>query len=191
MHLRKPSPASVIAVLALFFAMGGTALAAHHYLITSTSQIKPSVLTKLKGNAGKNGAQGPAGAAGAAGAQGPAGPTTLSALTSVTGSTVDVPTGKVEGASAFCPAGSHAVSGGGSSSIAGIDVSELGTGRQSWFIIVENTTGITLEIHAEAQCSGAGQAVAASVPSAAHTRAERQVHQLVAKLTAVRQASER
>ena len=42
MHLRKPSPAGVIAGLALFFALGGTALATSHYLITSTSQIKPS-----------------------------------------------------------------------------------------------------------------------------------------------------
>ena len=42
MHIRKPSPGTAIALLALFFAMGGTAIAAHHYLITKTSQIKPS-----------------------------------------------------------------------------------------------------------------------------------------------------
>jgi hypothetical protein len=65
--VRRPSPATIIASLALFFAFGGTAIAAKHYLITSTSQIKPSVLAKLKGKAGK---QGPAGATGATGAQG-------------------------------------------------------------------------------------------------------------------------
>jgi hypothetical protein len=66
---------TVIACLALFFALGGTAIAAQHYLITSTSQIKPSVLAKLKGDAGATGAQGPAGAAGAAGPAGPTGAT--------------------------------------------------------------------------------------------------------------------
>ena len=72
------SYANVTATLALFFAMSGGALAASHYLITSTKQIKPSVLTALKGRAGATGAAGPAGPAGAtgtAGATGPAGTT--------------------------------------------------------------------------------------------------------------------
>jgi hypothetical protein len=56
----------LIATVALVFAMTGGAFAAK-YLITSTRQISPSVLKKLKGNAG------PAGAPGAPGAQGPAG----------------------------------------------------------------------------------------------------------------------
>jgi hypothetical protein len=56
-----------IATVALVFAMTGGAFAAK-YLITSTKQISPSVLKKLKGAAG------PAGAPGAPGAQGPAGP---------------------------------------------------------------------------------------------------------------------
>jgi len=73
MHLRKPSPATIIASLALFFALGGTAIAAHHYLITSTKQIKPSVLKNLKGNAGKTGKTGPAGPAGPSGAAGASG----------------------------------------------------------------------------------------------------------------------
>jgi hypothetical protein len=79
----------VIATLALLFAMSGGALAASKFLITSTKQIKPSVLVQIKGKSGKEGSlgaqgpggpQGPAGsngkegAPGAAGAQGPAGP---------------------------------------------------------------------------------------------------------------------
>ncbi|HWY17921.1 MAG TPA: hypothetical protein VNY27_04330 [Solirubrobacteraceae bacterium] len=71
------SPATVIATLALVLAMTGGALAAGHYLITSTKQISPKVLKALKGNAGANGANGAAGAMGpqgTAGAQGPQGP---------------------------------------------------------------------------------------------------------------------
>jgi hypothetical protein len=68
--------ANVVATLALVFAMSGGALAASHYLITSTKQIKPGVLASLKGKAGANGApgaQGPAGVNGT-GTAGPAGP---------------------------------------------------------------------------------------------------------------------
>jgi hypothetical protein len=67
------SPTTVIATLALVFAMTGGAYAAKKYLITSTSQIKPSVLAQLKGRPGANGApgaQGPAGPAGPQGAKG-------------------------------------------------------------------------------------------------------------------------
>lgn len=77
MHFSRPSSATIIACTALFFALGGTAIAAKHYLITSTTQIKPSVLAKLKGHAGKQGpagATGATGAQGASGGQGPAGP---------------------------------------------------------------------------------------------------------------------
>jgi hypothetical protein len=69
----------IIACLALFVASTGTSIAASHYLITSTKQIKPSVRAKLKGakgpkgNTGAKGATGVAGVAGAAGAQGPSG----------------------------------------------------------------------------------------------------------------------
>jgi hypothetical protein len=73
---------SVIAVLALVFAMTGGAYAASKYVITSTKQISPKVLKSLRGASGKagangaNGVQGPAGPAGSAGAgsAGPVGP---------------------------------------------------------------------------------------------------------------------
>jgi len=63
----RVSPAMVVGVVALVFAMTGGAWAAKKYVITSTSQIKPSVLKKL---VGKQGAVGPTGAQGGAGAQG-------------------------------------------------------------------------------------------------------------------------
>jgi len=86
---RRPSPAMVVACLALFVASTGTSIAARHYLITSTKQIKPSVLTMLKGAkgpkgtigaTGTTGAIGAPGAAGAAGAQGPSGVVTIAAF---------------------------------------------------------------------------------------------------------------
>ena len=61
--------------LALVFAMTGGAYAASKYVITSTKQIRPSVLKQLQGKAGSNGAPGAAGASGSQGPAGPAGPT--------------------------------------------------------------------------------------------------------------------
>lgn len=78
--LRRPSPATAIALAALFFSLTGVAFAANQYVINSTSQINPKVLKVLKGRVGHvgargaNGAIGAAGAVGATGAAGPPGP---------------------------------------------------------------------------------------------------------------------
>ena len=61
---------NVLMTLALVFAMSGGAYAAGRYVITSTKQIKPSVLKQLQGKAGAPGATG---AQGAKGETGPAG----------------------------------------------------------------------------------------------------------------------
>jgi Collagen triple helix repeat (20 copies) len=74
---RRLCYANVAATLALVFAMSGGALAAGHYLLTSTSQVSPKVLKALKGkngSAGEEGAQGAQGPRGEVGAAGPAGP---------------------------------------------------------------------------------------------------------------------
>ncbi|HEY6399040.1 MAG TPA: hypothetical protein VIX82_16450 [Solirubrobacteraceae bacterium] len=60
--------ANVVATLALVLAMSGGAIAATHYLITSTHQISPRVLRALRGRQGSRGQQGVHGQAG----QGPA-----------------------------------------------------------------------------------------------------------------------
>jgi len=86
---RHLSYANVVATMALVFAMSGGALAASHYLITKTSQIKPSVLKKLKGNTGHTGptgttgAQGPVGKEGQPGSPGASGTTVVYRVRSV------------------------------------------------------------------------------------------------------------
>ncbi len=72
-HLRRPSPALILAIAALVLALTGSAVAAKRYLITNTKQISPTVLKQLAKMAAVQGAQGPAGAAGTAGKDGAAG----------------------------------------------------------------------------------------------------------------------
>jgi hypothetical protein len=182
MHIRKPSASVVIASLALFFALGGSAVAAHHFLITKTSQIKPSVRHALRGNEGPEGAQGQTGPAG------PAGPSVLSGLIIVPGPHSEVPNESSGTSVATCPAGAHAVSGGGYAGAAGIAVSEMSPDHQSWIVLVLNFSGITTNLEAIAYCAGAGQAVAAGTPRAAHARAVNEAHTLAGKLDAERRA---
>ena len=193
MHLRRPSVASIVATLALSIALGGSAIAADHYLITKTGQIKPSVLKKLKGNTGATGATGAPGAAGPqgpSGPQGPAGPSNVSGLIEVKGARNPVPAEKVSSSVATCPAGTHVVAGGDAlfaGEMAGFD-SEAER-PQSWFVIVANTSTFGGGfIEAIAYCSGAGQAVAASVPRTGHPGAAKAVATMEAQLTRTSQA---
>ena len=56
---RRINPATVLAVIALVLALGGTAVAAKRYLITTTKQISPKALKEIGALAAKgaNGAQ--------------------------------------------------------------------------------------------------------------------------------------
>jgi hypothetical protein len=77
-----------MAFVALLIAMTGTAFGARHYLVTSTKQISPRVIRKLRGAKGTRGARGPSGAPGApgaAGARGPAGEAGPAGLAGATG----------------------------------------------------------------------------------------------------------
>jgi hypothetical protein len=176
MRVRKPSPAGVIAVIALFFALGGTALASH-FLVTSTSQIKPSVLKKLKGNVGPagptgaTGPSGPAGATGPGGPQGPAGPSNLGALVRVVGPSVEVAPETTGHSTAECPGGYHIVSGGFTDN--GGEVFALDSfGGPSWSALIFNTfVSINATVKAVAFCAPAGSAVVASVHARSAVRA--------------------
>jgi Collagen triple helix repeat (20 copies) len=187
--MRRISPSTVIASLALFFALGGSAIAAKHYLITSAAQIKPSVLRELRGKSGSAGSQGvsgiagpqgPQGAAGAQGSngpQGPAGPVNLAALTTVSSGHESIGGSGVGSAVATCPSGSRAVSGAINYFTNGTDgvASRASADRSSWFVVVANGTGAINEIEyveAIVYCSTSGSAVAARTTKSGHLRAE-------------------
>lgn len=122
-RLRRLSPATVIAVVALVFALGGTALASG-YIITNVKQIKPSVLKRLRGNRGMRGPRGLPGAQGVKGDTGSSGPQGTKGDTGPSGpanvvvrwsaAVNDPHTGTVvTNAYAYCHAGEHLVGGGG------------------------------------------------------------------------------
>jgi hypothetical protein len=84
--VKRPSVPVIISTAALFFSLAGAGLAASRYLITSTSQIKPSVLAKIESTAnGSHGAPGPRGTQGPRGYDGATGIQGLPGLTGATG----------------------------------------------------------------------------------------------------------
>lgn len=85
--MKRPSTTTAISLAALFFSLGGTGLAASHYLITSTTQITPNVLRELHGDRGATGESGPAGVIGATGPQGDTGPQGATGPAGATGAT--------------------------------------------------------------------------------------------------------
>jgi len=152
---RKLTYANVVSTLALLLVLaGGTAYAANHYLITRTSQIKPSVLRDLRGRAGQSGAPGSPGAPGATGATGPAG---ISSYTQVASATTNNPTGAQDVAIANCPAGESVLGGGafGSAVSTGqsITTSEPANSDTGWLVAMSNTSGTPDTFTAYAICA--------------------------------------
>lgn len=122
--MRKPSPALIVALIALFVSLGGTATAAG-LLITSRQikdrtiqvvDISPRAVATLRGKEGPpgpQGPQGPQGNAGPAGAQGPAGPPGgTSVYTRVLTPTEPAPAGGGSFVNLFCGPNEVALSGG-------------------------------------------------------------------------------
>ena len=131
-RLRRPSPAMVVACLALIVALGGTGYAAIKLPANSvgTAQLQKNAVTsaKVKNGSlltldfksgqippGPHGAQGPQGAKGDKGDTGPAGPVDTSKLLGRTITVVisdTAPAGSFGSARANCPTGYEAVGGG-------------------------------------------------------------------------------
>jgi hypothetical protein len=102
----------------------------------------------------------------------------------IQGPDVEVPSREIKSALAFCPTGMGAVSGGGDGSLSGILASETDESRVGWFIIVDNETLVSEEIHAQVLCTSKGQVVTATAWEAERRRMEQHVAALVAKLKA-------
>lgn len=105
------------------------------------------------GDPGPQGLPGAAGTPGAPGLPGAPGGFDPAKVTYVTGPDYVIASGEIGAATAYCPAGSIAVGGAGFNSItqygAGGPILD-GTG---WYIIVNNTSGIAINIHAVVVCS--------------------------------------
>ena len=139
---RRPSPALVVASLALLIALGGTSYATVKLTLprgsVGTAQLRDGSVTSAKvknfslrrvdfargqlpagpqgpaGPAGPAGAAGPTGPSGAGGATGATGPTgpSAGANAKVFGSAIAVSGGATAGTFAVCPSGQHAIGGG-------------------------------------------------------------------------------
>jgi hypothetical protein len=132
--VKRLSAPIILSSAALFFSLTGAGLAASRYVITSTNQIKPSVVKALRG---KHGATGLTGLIGATGATGAAGAFSASDITIANGPQVTLGgfgSGNNSGSStANCPAGATAISGGyvGTGSIEAVTSQPTGS---SWFV---------------------------------------------------------
>jgi hypothetical protein len=184
---RHPSPALVISVVAVFFAIGGIGFAA---ATIGTGDIKNGAVTSKKIKDGTikqkdmgfnvSGTAGPAGPQGPQGAQGSPG---ILGLTTVDSPEVSIPPGSNSFAvnpnslRAQCPSGSTVVGTGFNDGIGDIDfVLKFGT-----FVggFVHNDTLITIQARVQAICAQLPQGVSAN--SARDARAEFEAAQRAAQ----------
>jgi hypothetical protein len=144
---KRPSPALIVACLALVFSMAGTGIAASHYLITSVRQIKPSVRHQLRGQRGPRGLRGPAGRPGASGRAVKA---STSSVGRVQSTAVNVPASGDVTQHADCPQSTEAVGGG--FSAPGAIVTESQQFQTSWPTVTwpaSPVSGWTVTAHRE------------------------------------------
>ena len=173
---RYLSPGTVLAALALFVALAGTAPAAANKvtaLITGAQikngsigpvDISPRAKRTLKGNRGARGVSGaqgqpgPAGAQGPQGLQGPQGPPGIQQIT-VVKATKTIAPGAIDFVQADCPSGMAFVSGGWTLiSDYAITFYDFGNasapGRYSWYVGIDNFGApSSAEATAHANCS--------------------------------------
>lgn len=173
---RRPSAGVVLAIVALFVALGGSSYAAVALPKASVGapQIKQGAVNSKKVQdgsllakdfkagqlpAGAQGPQGPQGQQGPQGPQGPAGPQGapgLSGFQIVEATPVNVDPGRTAQQTAACPAGKKAISGGYETS-ASTDVTLNRTGPSStagtgWYVRITNNTGAAKTWNAQAVC---------------------------------------
>jgi hypothetical protein len=164
-----PSPAMLVAMVALLIALGGTSYAAIRLPANSvaTKHLKKNAVTSAKvkngsllskdfksgqlpaGPRGPQGAQGPQGPQGAQGPQGPPGQASVPTITVRTGAET------ARDASADCNAGEVALGGGGTSSDGFIyDTSpNVGSGTPTgWVASAEQTDGSDAQVQAWVIC---------------------------------------
>jgi hypothetical protein len=144
--VKRPSAAIVIASAALVLSVVGTGAAASRYLITSTSQIKPSVITALRGHVGPRGARGLTGTFTARDLRVVVGP----ALTlAQAGNPTDAGT-----AFATCPANTNVVSGGDNTSVINGAITISQPYGNGWAITaINNSLSTTATVQAIAVCA--------------------------------------
>jgi hypothetical protein len=178
---KLPSPAMIVACIALFAALGGTGYAAGnlaHQATASTAKPKRGPRGKQgpAGPTGATGATGAAGAKGATGEQGPKGDTGAQGAPGIPGSpgpagpveiryvegqTVTVAAGHQEVAQVFCPDGLHPTGGGmiGTASFGFNIASSAPSGTNAWIVDVENVTNSTRSFNAYVVCASATNVV--------------------------------
>ena len=156
MRFKRPNGAIIIAFVALFAALGGSAYAASQ--ITSKNikngtikeaDLSSSAKRAMKGKTGARGTQGPQGIAGP---QGPAGPAATVSVVTVSGPHQFIPPGGTStGLRAECPAGMVVVGTGINTGIGNADF-VLSYGR---FVggFVDNDVSITIEAYVQAICA--------------------------------------
>ncbi len=164
--MRKPSPALVIACLALFMALGGTGYAATQ-LPSSKGQATASSAGK-RGPRGFRGRRGPRGPQGLQGVPGPAGNDAFGTLVYRAGAAVEIANGEQGFVTAQCEAGFHATGGGviASAEVPGEEVNSSYPSKASgepsntgWSAFVDNETGNPQTAQAYAICAKAGTVV--------------------------------
>ena len=152
--MKRTPGAMVVAMIALFVALSGVAVASTTGLING-AQIKDHTISiaKLTPGAvavlhGQKGPKGDPGSAGTQGAQGPPGGFDPNKVTYVQGPQVSVDpftvTGQAVTLTATCPAGAKALGGGGFNSITTIAASFASSDGASWNMIIINESSITV-----------------------------------------------
>jgi hypothetical protein len=170
---RLPSPAMLIACVALMVSLGGVSYAAGVLPKNSvgTAQLKKSAITGAKvknrslmaadfkagqlpaGPHGPAGLPGPKGDKGDTGAAGAAG---ISGLEIVVRAPETVPAGQHGYGEAYCPTGKKPIGGGGGTTDGGLAISHTGPNANGWFVDAENTAGVAVDLRVYAVCAKVG-----------------------------------